>query len=210
MISKEACGTMPHTGPPPQAPGTAIVPAAAAAARHDRPDRRIAVHPGTHLRGRVRHPPAALRVPRRAGHRTRRRRQHGLLRGPVRHREPDRTRQPVPVTRAQAPGGNSAHLPAATTLPVCRPADPLTLIRRQRNVEHMPGDPDAGGRFVRLDDGDMHVAEDGKPGTPALLLIHGTAASTAWWDPVIPRPAGACPRLRVDPPPPARAATPAA
>jgi hypothetical protein len=32
---------------------------------------------------------------------------------------------------------------------------------------HMPGDPDAGDRFVRLDDGDMHVVEDGKPGAPA-------------------------------------------
>jgi hypothetical protein len=47
-------------------------------------------------------------------------------------------------------------------------------------TEHMSGDSDADDRFVRLDDGDMHVVEDGKPGTPALLLIHGTAASTAW------------------------------
>ncbi len=36
----------------------------------------------------------------------------------------------------------------------------------------------------------MHVV-DGKPGTPALLLIHGTGASTAWRDPVVPRLAGA-------------------
>jgi erythrin-vacuolar iron transport family protein len=47
MISKEPCGDHPHTGPPAQAPGPAIVSAAADAARHDRPDRRIAVHPGT-------------------------------------------------------------------------------------------------------------------------------------------------------------------
>jgi hypothetical protein len=46
-------------------------------------------------------------------------------------------------------------------------------------AENMSGDPDADDRFVRLDNGDMHVVEDGKPGTPALLLIHGTAASTA-------------------------------
>jgi pimeloyl-ACP methyl ester carboxylesterase len=65
-------------------------------------------------------------------------------------------------------------------------------------AEHMPGDRDAGGRFVRLDDGDMHVVEDGKPGTPALLLIHGTGASTAWWDPVVPRLADACRVIRVD------------
>ncbi|HWM97819.1 MAG TPA: short chain dehydrogenase, partial [Streptosporangiaceae bacterium] len=64
--------------------------------------------------------------------------------------------------------------------------------------EHMPGDPGADGRFVRLDDGDMHVVADGTPGAPAVLLIHGLAASTAWWDPVIPTLAGACRVIRVD------------
>jgi len=65
-------------------------------------------------------------------------------------------------------------------------------------AEHMPGDPDADDRFVRLDDSDMHVVEDGRPGAPGLLLIHGTAASTAWWDPVIPQLAGDCRVIRVD------------
>ena len=65
-------------------------------------------------------------------------------------------------------------------------------------AEHMPGDPDADDRFVRLDDGDMHVVEDGRPGAPAVLLIHGTAASASWWDLVIPRLAGACRVIRVD------------
>ena len=65
-------------------------------------------------------------------------------------------------------------------------------------AEHMSGDPDADDRFVRLDDGDMHVVEDGRPGAPGLLLIHGTAASTAWWDPVIPQLAGDCRVIRVD------------
>jgi pimeloyl-ACP methyl ester carboxylesterase len=36
------------------------------------------------------------------------------------------------------------------------------------------------------------------PGAPAVLLIHGTGASTAWWDPVVPRLAGACRVIRVD------------
>jgi len=62
----------------------------------------------------------------------------------------------------------------------------------------MSGDPDADDRFVRLDDGDMHVVEDGKPDAPALLLIHGTAGSTAWWDPVVPRLADAYRVIRVD------------
>jgi pimeloyl-ACP methyl ester carboxylesterase len=65
-------------------------------------------------------------------------------------------------------------------------------------AEHTPGDPGAEDRFVRLDDGDMHVVEDGRPGAPALLLIHGTVGSTAWWDPVVPALAGACRVIRVD------------
>ena len=44
--------------------------------------------------------------------------------------------------------------------------------------EHLPRDPDAGDRFVRLDDGDMHVVENGKPGAPALPLIHGGEGPT--------------------------------
>ncbi len=59
-----------------------------------------------------------------------------------------------------------------------------------------PGDAGADGRLVRLVDGDMHAVEDGMPGAPAVLLIHGSAGSTAWWDPVVPALAGAC---RVNP-----------
>jgi len=65
-------------------------------------------------------------------------------------------------------------------------------------AEHTPGDRDAGGRFVRLDDGDLHVVEDGRPGAPALLLIHGSVGSAAWWDPVIPELAAAYRVIRVD------------
>src|SRR5262249_19259519 len=65
-------------------------------------------------------------------------------------------------------------------------------------TEHTSGDPDADDRFVRLDDGDMHVVEDDKPDAPAVLLIHGTAGSTAWWDPVVPRLADAYRVIRVD------------
>ena len=41
-------------------------------------------------------------------------------------------------------------------------------------AEHMSGDPDANDRFVRLDDGDMHVAENGKPGA-ASVVVNGLA-----------------------------------
>jgi pimeloyl-ACP methyl ester carboxylesterase len=65
-------------------------------------------------------------------------------------------------------------------------------------TQDMSGEPDADGRLVRLDDGDMHVVEDGNPDAPALLLIHGSAGSTAWWDPVVPALAGTCRVIRVD------------
>jgi pimeloyl-ACP methyl ester carboxylesterase len=65
-------------------------------------------------------------------------------------------------------------------------------------TQHTPGDLGADDRFVRVDDGDIHVVEDGRPGTPAVVLIHGSAGSTAWWDPVIPALAGACRVIRVD------------
>ncbi len=40
--------------------------------------------------------------------------------------------------------------------------------------------------------------EDGRPDAPGLLLIHGSAGSTAWWDPVVPALASACRVIRVD------------
>lgn len=55
-------------------------------------------------------------------------------------------------------------------------------------TEHMPAGPDAGDRFVRLDDGDVHIVEDGRPGAPALLLIQNAAVPIALWDPVVPTP----------------------
>jgi pimeloyl-ACP methyl ester carboxylesterase len=62
----------------------------------------------------------------------------------------------------------------------------------------MPGGPEAGDRFVRLDDGDVHVVQDGRPGAPALLLIQNGAAPIALWDPVVPSLAGAYRIVRVD------------
>jgi len=76
-------------------------------------------------------------------------------------------------------------------------------------AEHLPGDPVAGSRFVRLDDGDLHVAEDGRPGAPAALLIHGTAGSAPWQDPVVPALAGACRVIRADLPGHGRSSSPA-
>jgi pimeloyl-ACP methyl ester carboxylesterase len=65
-------------------------------------------------------------------------------------------------------------------------------------AKQMPGDPDPSDRIVRLDGDDLHVMEDGERGAPAVLLIHGTGASTDWWDPVVPALAGSYRVIRVD------------
>ncbi|MFI1917597.1 alpha/beta fold hydrolase [Nocardia sp. NPDC020380] len=45
---------------------------------------------------------------------------------------------------------------------------------------------DARDRMVNLPGGALHVVTDGTPSTRAVVLIHGLAGSTAWWDPVVP------------------------
>ena len=44
----------------------------------------------------------------------------------------------------------------------------------------------SGEQIVRLPGGDVHVVQSGPPIAPAVVLLHGTAGSTAWWDPVAP------------------------
>src|SRR4029450_8585646 len=44
----------------------------------------------------------------------------------------------------------------------------------------------SGEQVVRLAGGAIHVVQSGPPSAPAVLLLHGTAGSTAWWDPVLP------------------------
>jgi len=60
------------------------------------------------------------------------------------------------------------------------------------------GDPDAGHRFVRLDDGDLRVVEDGKPSAAALVLLSNAAVPLALWDPVVPLLADGFRVIRVD------------
>jgi pimeloyl-ACP methyl ester carboxylesterase len=64
---------------------------------------------------------------------------------------------------------------------------------------HTPGGgPDTEGQFTRPDDGDIRVAENGKPGAPALLLIQNAAAPLESWDSFVPQLAGAHRVIRVD------------
>ncbi|PZG32463.1 alpha/beta hydrolase, partial [Spongiactinospora gelatinilytica] len=40
--------------------------------------------------------------------------------------------------------------------------------------------------IMPLDDGDIHVSQDGPRDAPALLLLHGSASSTRSWDAMVP------------------------
>jgi pimeloyl-ACP methyl ester carboxylesterase len=57
----------------------------------------------------------------------------------------------------------------------------------------------AAHRWVRLDNCEMHVAEDGAPDAPALVLLTNAAAPTDIWDPVIPALARDHRVIRVNP-----------
>jgi len=43
-----------------------------------------------------------------------------------------------------------------------------------------------GDSVVPLDGGGVHVRQDGPRDAPAVVLIHGLAGSTRWWDPLVP------------------------
>lgn len=49
-----------------------------------------------------------------------------------------------------------------------------------------------------LDGGEIHVCQDGPRDAPALLLIHGTAASLRTWDPLVPLLTGSHRVIRID------------
>jgi pimeloyl-ACP methyl ester carboxylesterase len=48
------------------------------------------------------------------------------------------------------------------------------------------GDAEAAEATLPLDDGNIYVCQDGPREGPALLLIHGSAASTTSWDELVP------------------------
>jgi pimeloyl-ACP methyl ester carboxylesterase len=82
----------------------------------------------------------------------------------------------------------------------------MTIADRQ---PHREGD--AGATEVStlpLDDGTIHVCQDGPHDAPALLLIHGSASSTRSWDMLVPLLTGSCRVIRVDLPGHGRSAEP--
>ncbi|MFJ8026159.1 alpha/beta fold hydrolase [Streptomyces sp. NPDC096311] len=64
---------------------------------------------------------------------------------------------------------------------------------------HMTGGAEATeGPTLSLDDGDIHVCQDGPRDAPALLLIHGTASSTRSWNPLVALLTGSHRVIRID------------
>ncbi|OZM76470.1 alpha/beta fold hydrolase [Pseudonocardia sp. MH-G8] len=61
---------------------------------------------------------------------------------------------------------------------------------------------------LRLDDGEIHVLQDGPRDAPALLLIHGTAVSARSWEPMVPLLTGSHRVIRIDLPGCGRSARP--
>jgi pimeloyl-ACP methyl ester carboxylesterase len=53
-------------------------------------------------------------------------------------------------------------------------------------------------RVICVDGRNVHVVENGPPSAPALLLIHGFASSTIWWDSLVPELAQHHHVIRVD------------
>ncbi|PSK93690.1 pimeloyl-ACP methyl ester carboxylesterase [Murinocardiopsis flavida] len=51
---------------------------------------------------------------------------------------------------------------------------------------------------LSLEDGDIHVCQDGPREAPALLLIHGSASSARSWAPMVPLLAGSHRVIRID------------
>ncbi|MEW9528376.1 alpha/beta fold hydrolase [Microbispora sp. NPDC049125] len=68
---------------------------------------------------------------------------------------------------------------------------------------------DAESTTLSLDDGDIHVRQDGPRDAPALLLIHGSASSTRSWDALVPMLTGSHRVIRIDLPGHGRSAEPA-
>ncbi|TCO59726.1 pimeloyl-ACP methyl ester carboxylesterase [Actinocrispum wychmicini] len=61
----------------------------------------------------------------------------------------------------------------------------LVVLLAANTVAVLTETAEAGGGGGQIVDG-IHVVQDGPPGAPTVVLVHGLAGSTAWWEPVMP------------------------
>ncbi len=94
--------------------------AAGRATRARRPDGRLGLDAGAALRRRLRHPRQPRRAPRRPGRLPGRRDQHGVRRGALRRRRPDRPRAPLDPRRGLRPDDRPRRSRPHAALPAAR------------------------------------------------------------------------------------------
>jgi pimeloyl-ACP methyl ester carboxylesterase len=54
------------------------------------------------------------------------------------------------------------------------------------DLETKPAEKGRGGKIMKLSGGDLFYKDEGDRGDPAVVLLHGFAASQRWWDRVTP------------------------
>jgi len=64
--------------------------------------------------------------------------------------------------------------------------------------DHQPHINSGAEVALSVDDGEIYVRQDGPRDAPALLLIHGNASSTRWWDELVPMLTRSHRVLRID------------
>src|SRR4029450_2020320 len=83
------------------------------------------------------------------------------------------------------------------------PGPGTTLTARHSRTRRTAVMRDTAPNAIQLIDqarrpGELHVVEAGSPTAPPILLIHGTAGSLVWWDPIVPALAAHYHVVRVD------------
>ncbi|MEV4476654.1 alpha/beta fold hydrolase [Nonomuraea sp. NPDC049504] len=87
--------------------------------------------------------------------------------------------------RAQSAGPAQRYTPSQDTGSSERPAPSQDTGSSERPAPSQDAGA-TGSRTLSLDDGELHVCQDGPRDAPALLLVHGSASSLRSWDAMVP------------------------
>ncbi|MGW5365278.1 alpha/beta fold hydrolase [Actinopolymorpha pittospori] len=109
---------------------------------------------------------------------------------------PDDSNPPTPHRQAEMSRAASRRRRSLTALAVLAAVIALLLVNAV--VVARQGAEATGESTLQLDRGNIHVRQDGPRDAPALVLIHGLAGSTRWWDSLVPMLARSHRVIRVD------------